>query len=173
MLLSLSAERLYRPLWGSRILEELEVHEQRKLEGRGTASDEAAERAARLVDTMRSAFDDALVTGWEQLDGTFGLPDPDDEHVVATAVISGADVIVTENVKDMPRSLVPDHIDIQTPQKFAANTITVDPLRAMTAVRNMVDRYQHPPMSFDELLDLLTARYGMNEAAKVLKETPG
>ncbi|WP_257014741.1 hypothetical protein [Rhodococcus sp. ACPA1] len=27
---------------------------------------------------MREYFDDALVTGWEPLEGTFSLPDPDE-----------------------------------------------------------------------------------------------
>jgi hypothetical protein len=32
---------------------------------------------------MSLAFDDAMVVDWESLEGSFGLPDPDDEHVLA------------------------------------------------------------------------------------------
>ena len=56
--------------------------------------DRATTRAQRLIGQMSQAFDDALVTGWEPLEGTFDLPDPDDEHVLAAAVIGGAEVIV-------------------------------------------------------------------------------
>lgn len=46
---------------------------------------------------MRIVFDDAEARGWEGLEGTYGLPDPDDEHVVAAAVVAGAGAIVTHN----------------------------------------------------------------------------
>lgn len=42
--------------------------------------EEAREKAFRLVDRMRSSFGDAIVTNWEGLEGTYGLPDPDDER---------------------------------------------------------------------------------------------
>lgn len=56
-LLSLAIEGMHRPAWSAAILEELEYHEARKLIDRGT---EGAE-----------------VTGWEPLEGTYDLPDPD------------------------------------------------------------------------------------------------
>lgn len=58
-LLSLAIEGLYRPLWSSAVLEELEFHEARKLVDHGEDVDAAAERARHLVDQMSSAFDDA------------------------------------------------------------------------------------------------------------------
>ncbi|WP_234791055.1 PIN domain-containing protein [Mycolicibacterium wolinskyi] len=85
--LSLAVEGLYRPLWSSAILAELEFHEASKLANRGEQSSEAASRAHRLVTAMATAFDDALVENWESLVGSFSLPDPDDEHVVAAALV--------------------------------------------------------------------------------------
>lgn len=69
-LLSLAIEGLYRPLWSEAILEELRLHETQKLITRGTEPTKAREAADWLIDQMRSAFDDAIVTGWEALDGT-------------------------------------------------------------------------------------------------------
>ena len=83
-LLSLAVEGMYRPVWSAEILAELEYEEARKLVDRhGLDDTDAAQRAAHLVARMQSAFDDAEVTGWEPLAGTHGLPDPDDEHVLA------------------------------------------------------------------------------------------
>lgn len=48
---------------------------------------------------MRTYFGDALVTGWEGWEEAYGLPDAGDAHVVASAVVGGAGVIVTDNVK--------------------------------------------------------------------------
>lgn len=98
-LLSLAIEGLYRPLWSTAILAELEHHETRKLIERGEESDIAAARACHLLGQMATAFDDALVENWEPHDGTFGLPDANDEHVVAAALVGGAGVIVTSNLK--------------------------------------------------------------------------
>lgn len=94
-LLSLAVEGSYRPLWSSAILDELVFHEAKKLVTRGTPEAEAQASAQRLIDRMSTAFDDALVTGWESLEGTYDLPDPDDEHVLAAASKGGTEVIVT------------------------------------------------------------------------------
>lgn len=56
---------------------------------------------------MTGAFDDACIEDGEALDCSYGLPDPDDEHLVATAVVGGAEVIVSDNTSDLPRGKVP------------------------------------------------------------------
>jgi predicted nucleic acid-binding protein len=130
-LLSLAVEGLYRPLWSSAILAELEFHEAQKLVRRGGAADTAAAQARLLVDRMSAAFDDALVEHWERHEGTFGLPDPDDEHVVAAALVGGAGVIVTGNVKDFPSQCIPQPLSVVLPAAFAADMVAVSPdLRA-------------------------------------------
>lgn len=56
-LLSLAVENLYRPLRSSAILEELEMHEARKLVGRGVSMPDADRSAQRLVAQMTAAFE--------------------------------------------------------------------------------------------------------------------
>jgi len=46
--------------------------------------------------------ENCLVTGYETLIQTLTLPDPDNRHVLAAAIVSCADVIVTHNLKDFP-----------------------------------------------------------------------
>ncbi|MGH3486781.1 MAG: PIN domain-containing protein [Actinopolymorphaceae bacterium] len=87
-LLSLAIEGMYRLIWSSAILREIEYVEHAKLIRQGIESTTACERAQRLVTMMRTSFDDAEVHGWEPLEGTYGLQDPDDEHLVAAAVHS-------------------------------------------------------------------------------------
>ena len=58
--------------------------------------------AAKRFASMREAFDNALVTGWEEREPGIRLPDEDDRHVVAAAVQGGAQGIITANVKDFP-----------------------------------------------------------------------
>ena len=114
-LLSLAAEHLYRPIWSAAILDELAWEESKKLQRRGATKIESDERTTHLITQMRRAFDDAEVVGWEGLVGTYGLPDPNDEHVVAAAVVGGAGAIVTLNFKDFPAKSLPKGIEVISP----------------------------------------------------------
>ena len=170
-LLSLAAESIYRPLWSNRILEELEYSETRKLVARGASATDAEDRAARLVERMRLAFDDSCVTGWERLEGSYGLPDPNDEHVVATAEFANAGAIVTVNIKDFPLDRLPPGIGIQTPPEFAHNTVEVSPTGAAVAIRTLADRSGRlgRRRSPTEILDDLDRLYAMADATALIR----
>ncbi|TVS74608.1 PIN domain-containing protein [Mycobacterium helveticum] len=168
-LLSLAVQGLYRPLWSTAILDELRYHDAQKLIGRGHDPVLAAQRAQRLVDRMSTAFDDAVVSNWESLDGTFGLPDVDDEHVVAAALVGGADVIVTSNLKDFPPQQIPKPLMVISPAQFAADTVAVSPYVAYRAVMGMASRFVRPSSTVDEILDHLVARYAMIEAVELIR----
>ena len=168
-LLSLAVEGLYRPLWSTAILDELRYHEAQKLIGRGHDPFLAEKRSQRLVDQMKEAFDDAIVMNWESLEGTFGLPDIDDEHVVAAALVGGADVIVTSNLKDFPPQQIPKPLKVISPAQFAADTVAVSPDNARQAVITMATRFIRPSSTLDEILDHLAARYAMIEAVDLIR----
>lgn len=169
VLLSLAAENLYRPLWSDAILEELEFHEARKLVDRGADPEDAAVRAAHLVEQMAAAFDDACVVGWEVLDGSFSLPDPDDEHLVAAAVIGGAEAIVSDNISDLPQGKVPAQIQVIEPAVFVADTVSVSPDAAVRALRTMIGRRTNPPETLEHVLEVLGRRYGMIDAVEMIR----
>jgi predicted nucleic acid-binding protein len=171
-LLSLAAEGMYRPVWSTAILAELEDHETAKLVRRGEHTDKAITRAQFLVQQMRSAFDDAVIQGWEGLEGTYGLPDPDDEHVLAAAVVAGAGAIVTHNIKDFPQSKIPNGTAVISPIEFAANTVELDPLRALDAVAAIAARSGRngPPVTPDDVLDTLVKRYKMTYAIRIMRQ---
>src|SRR4051794_974714 len=62
------------------------------------------DRLLRTRSLMNAAIADVLVTDYEPLIEAVDLPDPDDRHVLAAAVKSGAQVIVTANLKDFPQT---------------------------------------------------------------------
>ncbi len=172
-LLSLAIEQIYRPIWSSAILAELEYHEARKLRDRhGIEPEQSERRAARLVGTMRSAFVDAEITGWEPLEGTYGLPDPDDEHVVAAAHLGGAAVIVTSNLRDFPASRLPSGMSAMPPHQFALDATQISPHRALTAVAEIAARSGRsgPRSSTEAVIHRLEGRYGMTEAMTLVRE---
>ncbi len=170
-LLSLAIEGLYRPVWSWAILAELEEHEADKLTNRGVPPTEAEQRARRLIEQMQATFDDAEVTGWEPLEGTFGLPDPDDEHVAAAAVRVQAGAIVTSNLKDFPADKLPAGLQVLPPAEFALNTVSVDPLRSLRAIEAIAARSGHSGARWTvtDVLDHLETRYGMTEAVDLLR----
>jgi predicted nucleic acid-binding protein len=172
-LLSLAIEGMYRPIWSSAILVELEVCETTKLTRKlGVDAGEAGFRAKHLVERMRTAFDDAEVVGWEGLEGTYGLPDPDDEHVLAAAVVGGAAAIVTDNLRHFPKAKMPHGLEVLSPAAFALSTVSLKPDLAWQAVQKMVARYgKHGPVrTTDEVLTVLAGRYGMTDAVDLLRE---
>lgn len=170
-LLSLAAEGVYRPLWSDAILEELEECEAEKLVRRGIADRVDAEvRAAQLLTRMREAFDDACVVGWEPLEGVFGLPDPDDEHVLAAAVMGHAGAIVTDNARDFPDALLPLGIETMSAKEFATSQTALSPRVAARAVREMAARSGSRGVSRTEadILEVLERRYDLGEVASLV-----
>jgi hypothetical protein len=56
----------------------------------------------RTRDLMDSHTRDCLVSGYQDLIPSLRLPDPNDRHVLAAAIVGRCDVIVTQNTKDFP-----------------------------------------------------------------------
>jgi hypothetical protein len=170
-LLSLAAEGMYRPAWSGVILEELEYEETAKLIRRGCATNDAEHRARYLIKQMRGAFGDAEVEGWAGLEGKYGLPDPNDEHVVAAAVIAGAGAVVTHNTRDFPQPKLPPGIEVISPADFATSTVALDPARAQVALAGIANRSGHKGLrrSEDEILDKLGKSYQMTRVVDILR----
>jgi predicted nucleic acid-binding protein len=79
------------------------------------------DRTRRL---MNAAVADGLVTGYEPLVGALELPDPDDRHVLAAAIRSAAQVIVTSNLRDFPNcKLAPYGVEARHPDEFVLGLI--------------------------------------------------
>ncbi len=176
VLLSFAAEGLYRPLWSTTVLEELQDAETQKLIRRGASPVDADLRAVGLIASIRRAFDDGEVpeVSYEALEGTFGLPDSHDEHVVAAAAIGGAGVIVTENLKDFPPALFPFGMAVSHPNEFLFDSVQIDALGAARAIGRIAARSGRvgPQMTFDDVRDALQRRYGADDCVRMLQIGP-
>ena len=89
----------FRPLWSARILEEW----RRAAEKRGPRD---AEIAGVEIALATAAFPEAEVRYSTATEDRLSLPDPDDRHVLAAAVDSGANEILTLNIKDFPGNIL-------------------------------------------------------------------
>lgn len=75
-----------------------------------------------------------------------------------------------------PATLPPDKLPVgiraDPPAEFAASTISLDPVRARTAVTAIVARSGRsgPVLTEDEVLDTLADRYGMTRTAEFIRQ---
>lgn len=93
-LMQLAVTDLFKAKWTADIHREWIDALLRNQNGRDRA---ALERTRDLMDT---SVRDCLVAGYEPLIPSLELPDPDDRHVLAAAIVGRCDAIVTQNLKD-------------------------------------------------------------------------
>ena len=148
-LLRMAQERLFRPLWSQLILDEWE----RSV--RANHPHLADDQFTRMHAIFR-LFPDAYVEGQQHLRLTEPLPDPDDEHVFATAIAGAADAIVTFNIRDFPAAVAGDlGVEIRHPDQFLVGVIDLDPARAIKALRLQREALKNPPMDTATYLEKL------------------
>ena len=166
LLLSLAACGLYHARWSADIHEEWTRNFKVKMPDLGPKID-------AIVDALNRAVPDCLVTGYEQLIPALKLPDVDDRHVLAAAIVGHADTIVTFNLKDFPAEVLKTFdIEVHHPDDFVMNQLQLHEVRALTAVKEMRARWKNPPRSAEELLILLEAR-GLPQTAEHLHNALG
>ena len=145
ILLSLAEAELFRPRWSKRILDETEKAISAITKGNANASQQRAK--------IESAFPDGLVTGFTNFEDTLGLPDPDDNHVLAAAIETSAAVIVTDNVKHFPATkLEPHSIEASSADDFIADVIDIFPSEAISALKLMRNRFSRPALDVETLI---------------------
>ncbi|MGO8872582.1 MAG: PIN domain-containing protein [Acidimicrobiales bacterium] len=112
------------------------------------------EQIQRRFATMDDTFEDARVDGWEDLEDTVTLPDPDDRHVVAAAVRGRADAIVTANVRHYPVDILgPLNIEVIHPDDFLLDQLDLAPRIVLEVLRVQAAHTRRPPLT---PIDLIT-----------------
>lgn len=170
LVLSLAEAELFRVRWSDEIMEETEKAIENILAKKDC--DDAAERATQARQAMNEAFAEATVTDYDQLGDDLGkLPDDGDRHVIAAAIKSRADVIVTENLKDFPRRLLASYgIEAKSSDAFIADAIDLCPSLAMAAIKRMRLRLQRQEKT-PEVLLLDMEKIGLTLSADQLRDS--
>jgi hypothetical protein len=90
---------------------------------------------------------------------------------LAAAIVGGATVIVTFNLKDFPDNLMALH-DCKAvhPDEFLFDVAVGAPEQMIQAVRAILERLRDPPVSFDKYVDVLR-RVGLPQTADALTAT--
>ena len=150
LLMHLAISNLFRAKWTDAI------HEEWIRSVLKDRPDLTLDQLQRTRTLMNSHVQDCLVKNYEALIPTLNLPDPHDRHVLAAAIHSGADVIVTYNVKDFPSdAILKFGIEAQHPDDFIRNWIDDNSLIVCAAARLQRQNLKNPPKTIDEFLDVL------------------
>lgn len=154
-LLRVAERGLYRPLWSEQLLEEArdaigEIHPMAD-----------AARIDRRFATMDAAFEDARIEARPEVVIEIQLPDLDDRHVVATAVVGRADAIVTMNVRDFPIEVMESlAIEVVHPDDFLLNQLDLAPRLVVDLVMEQAAQTTSPKLTPIDLASRL-ARAGV------------
>lgn len=159
----LTLARLYQARWSAKVHEEWV---------RAVLRDNPGVPMSRLRD-LRNAMDeqaqDAVVTDYEGLIESLTLPDPDDRHVLAAAIVGHAEIIVTCNLRDFPDHVLdPYNIEAQHPDEFILQLVEIAPDVVLEAAEMHRRSLKNPPKSSEEFLVLLEAQ-GLPKSVAILR----
>ncbi len=161
LLLQVAKTGLYTVRWSSAIMDEV----RRNLPKANPKMTPAL--ADRRIATMRAAFPEAEVS--EDGSRVFTVHEgvhPKDRHVVATALVAQANVIVTRNRKDFAvDDLEAVGLLVQGPDEFLLHQVTQNPVAVCSAVGQIIGRMRNTKPTVEEYLDFLGGRFPAFAAA--------
>jgi predicted nucleic acid-binding protein len=164
LLLRLALHHLFRAHWTNQIHDEWAEN---LLRNRPNIKREAIERTRQLMDR---GVQGALISGYEHRIDALQLPDADDRHVLAAAIESGAETILTFNLQDFPAAaLAPHNMEALHPDTFVRQLLEHSAEEVIEAIKNLRGALRNPPKSAEEYLDALT-RCGLPDTAQALQK---
>jgi predicted nucleic acid-binding protein len=170
LILSLAEAELFRIRWSDEIMDETEKAITIILSKKD--HDDAVEQAAQARNIMNQAFAEATVLKYKHHENDIGkLPDEGDRHVIAAAIKSKADIIVTENLKDFPRKVLAKYgIEAKSSDDFIADAINLYPTLATDAIKRMRLRLDSSDKTAEVLL-LDMEKTGLTQSAEQLRDS--
>lgn len=164
ILLQLAVSDVFRARWTK------DIHEEWQRNVQKDRPEVKASDLQRTRELMDRNVRDCLIEGYDSLIPTLHLPDPDDRHVLAAAIVGRIDVIVTFNLKDFPATaLEPYNIEAQHPDEFIYNLCDLYPTEVYKAAKTIRARLKNPPISAEDYLDRL-AKQGLSKTVDFLRE---
>lgn len=132
-------------------------------------NDLTPEQLQRTRELMNAHVRDCLVIGYETLIPSLALPDSDDRHVLAAAIRSHADAIVTFNLTDFPdNALAAYGVEAIHPDDFVMYQLDLAPNIVCAAAKRQRESLKNPHKSVAEYLDSLE-RQGLPQTVSALR----
>lgn len=154
----------YEPRWSAEILEEVARNLKKGRDASGK------EKVERMISLMREHFEDAEVEGYEAIVPAMAN-DPKDRHVLAAAIVGGADILVTSNARHFPpHSREPCKIDLRGPDEFLCGLWEDgDTDRIATMLRRWTRNFRREPNTLEAILEQRIANFAPNFSRFVLE----
>lgn len=167
IILSLAEAGLFRPRWSVETIEDEFERVFRRL------YPDKESVGPRQRANIERAFPEAAVLAPAALIGSLLLPDAGDRHVLAAAIMTKATVIVTDNLRDFPASiLAPFQIEALSADHFIADCIDFCRSEALPALRGMRVRLRNPAMTAEALIQRMEHQ-GLVQTANLLSSWKG
>jgi predicted nucleic acid-binding protein len=149
LLLRLALAGLYAARFSERILEE--VRSNLVSDGRATEAN-----ASRMIALIRANAEECIVDASAALPPDLRLPDPNDVHVVQTAVAVGAAQILTFNVGHFPpEELAKVDLELAHPDEFLFHLCDLYPSGVVNVCHQWFAVLRKPPRSAVEMCNYL------------------
>jgi predicted nucleic acid-binding protein len=163
LLLSLASEGVFGARWT------LEIQDEWIRNLSANRTDLKPEALARTAELMNNAIEDCLIENYEFMIGALTLPDANDRHVLAAAIVGHADAIVTFNLKDFPEVVANLHgIEILHPDDFVVAQYDLDPIRFLRIIKANRDRLKNPPKPAEDFIETYELQ-GLAQTCKLLR----
>lgn len=161
ILLSLAEREVFNPRWSQTVLDEM-----RRNRPAGVSEKQIDHR----IDAMNSFFPRAMTSGHEGL--ILGMnADLKDRHVLAAAVHSRSQVLVTDNVKDFdPPSTGANAMRVEKLSQFLVRKLQERPDLVVPALQAMVSRNRLDPRSMATLIDKMESMPELRDFARALTD---
>jgi len=153
-------DELYTPKWSKNIFQEWEeVMKRNEIE---------EVEITKRISWANEAFPDAMVKNYEVLIDGLTLPDENDCHVLAAAIKTNANIIVTNNLKDFPNEYLETFgLSAKNADDFLTETIDLNQDIAIKSFRKLVINRRNPDLDEYEVLKCFR-RNGLEDTANYL-----
>ena len=164
LLMRLALTDLYRARWSEDIHREW-------MENLAENRPDLVDKIPRIRALMDHNVRDCLVTGYEELIDGLHLPDPKDRHVLAAAIKTQAQEIVTYNLRDFPSATLARYgLEAQHPDAFVLCQLDLHREKVLSELETHRSELKQPPLTPDEYCNMVQ-RQRMPETAAFLRQT--
>jgi predicted nucleic acid-binding protein len=146
LLLGLAHEGTLEPRWSAQILTELERYLVRSRVPEAVIE--------QRLETMRGQFADAPVQHYQALEATLSCSDPNDNHVLAAALIGKVAALVSFNAADFPSYVIEKFgLELTHPDDFLTAQFELNPEVMQRVLNDLISRWPENYSSIAKLAD--------------------